>query len=139
MSEEKTLLSGRELVDFVAKVIFEKKADNVSLLNLQGLSDVADFFLITTCSSDAQMRAIVNAISRALKSEKIKPLGIEYKSGNRWTVIDLGEIIIHLFEEEHRDYFDLERLWADAEKEVLVADDYLDDDMSEDDDEYGYI
>ena len=75
MSEEKTLLSGRELVDFVAKVIFEKKADNVSLLDLQGLSDVADFFLITTCSSDAQMRAIVNAISRALKSEKNQTTG----------------------------------------------------------------
>jgi ribosome-associated protein len=116
---------GIELVHFAAARLFEKKAEQVQTMDLQGLSDVADWFLVGTCSSEAQMQAILKTLDRDLKSVGVRPLGTEYRAGVRWAVLDVGEIMVHLFEPTARLEYSLDRLWADAPMTDLDAKDFI--------------
>lgn len=136
MSQE--ILEGQDLIDHCARELFAKKAENVTLLNLIGLSDVADYYLVGTCASEPQMRAILNGLQRSLKGTGVKLLGIDYKEGVRWAVADFGEIMVHLFEEEERMNLNLEKLWGEATQTELNAADYPLEEESEEEsgDEY---
>ena len=97
------------------KFIEEKKAENVLLLDLRDVNSYLDYFLIATGSSRIHCRGLHREISRFMKekgfSEANKP---DLESG--WIIMDYGELIIHLFTEETRDYYRLEKLWGDAVK-----------------------
>ncbi len=115
---------GRALVDLIAAEFFAKKAEDVTLVEFNGVSNVCDRFLIATCQSEPQIRAILSSLSRILSRKGVKPLGTDHYQGSRWAVLDLGELMVHLFEAEHRKFYSLERLWPDATKEQLNAADY---------------
>jgi ribosome-associated protein len=134
----KNELQGEELVALVAKILFEKRAEEVKLINLEGLSDVCDRFIIGTCGSEAQMKAVITALARGLKTAGVRPIGTDHSSGSRWAVMDMGDLMIHLFEAEHRKFYSLERLWADATISELHAEDYISDDL-DDEEENEYL
>lgn len=113
-----------ELADKAAAILFSKKVEEMVLLDLRGLSSLTDFYLICTCQNEAQMRAVLHHTYRMLSREGIKALRSEYHSGVRWAVLDYGDIIIHLFEKDTRNYYSLERLWADAKATRLKPEDY---------------
>src|SRR5690349_1527412 len=123
MAKAKTV-DAEVLAHKAAALLFSKKAGDAVLLDLRGLSSLTDFYLICTCQNEAQMRAIMNNTYRALSREGVKALRSEYHSGVRWAVLDYGDLIIHLFEKETRNYYSLERLWADAKALKLKPEDY---------------
>src|SRR4051812_22015839 len=136
MAKKKTLVDPEELAHKAAGVLFSKKAIDAVLLDLRGLSSLTDYYLICTCQNESQMRAILNNTAKALSKEGHKALRSEYHSGVRWAVLDYGDLIIHLFEKDTRNYYSLERLWADAKATKLKADDYVtDQEAAEDEDE----
>lgn len=124
MAKAKTALEAQDLAHKAAGILFSKKAEEAVLLDLRGLSSLTDFYLICTCSNEAQMRGILNTVYRALSREGVKALRSEYHSGVRWAVLDYGDLIIHLFEKDTRNYYSLERLWADAKATKLKPEDY---------------
>lgn len=135
MAKAKTL-DAQALAHKAAGLLFAKKAEKAVLLDLRGLSSLTDFYLICTCSNEAQMRGILNSVYRSLSREGVKALRSEYHSGVRWAVLDYGDLIIHLFEKETRNYYSLERLWADAKSTELKAEDYATEEHeTEDEDE----
>ena len=136
---DKTPIEGRDLIDHCARELFSKKAENVTLLNLIGLSDVADYYLVATCGSEPQMRAILSALQRTLKGKGVRALGVDYKDGVRWAVIDFGEIMVHLFEEEERMNLNLENLWSDSTEEKLNSEDYPFEEAAPEEDENEFI
>jgi ribosome-associated protein len=137
MKPTKQSLEGRQLIDFLAKGLFEHKAEDVRIMDLRNLSDITDYFVVATCQSEVQMRAIVNDMSRDLRTAGVRPMGTDYQAGVRWAVMDLGEVILHLFEESAREFYSLERLWSDSKTEVLQRNDYLTaEDIKQDDDEF---
>ena len=113
-----------EVVRQAATVLFSKKAEDIVLLDLRGLSTLTDYYLICTCQNEAQMRAALNSVQRALSREGNKVLRSEYRAGVRWAVLDYNDLIIHIFEKQARTYYSLERLWGDAKATVLKAEDY---------------
>jgi len=127
-----------DAVNKAAAVLFSKKTEDLVLLDLHELSTLTDYYLIGTCQNEAQMRALMTAVQRALSKDGIKPLRSEYMSGVRWAVVDYGDFIIHIFEKKTRGYYSLERLWGDAKATHLKAEDYTlpdqDKDQDEDDD-----
>lgn len=134
---KKEPLEGRELIDFCAKILFDRRTEDVQLIDLDGNSDIADYFLLGTCTSEAQMKAIIATLTKELRRAGVKPLGVEYKSGVRWAVLDLGETMVHLFEEEARGHYDLEKLWSDGKLEKLKEEDYIiEEEIVEDDNEF---
>lgn len=115
-----------ESVNAAARVMFRLRAEKVQLLDLRGHSDIADFFLLGTCSSEAQMQAILNNLQREFKSAHIENLGVEYRAGVRWAVFDGIDVMVHLFEEGARNEYALDRLWRDGKQIELNPESYAD-------------
>lgn len=92
----------------------EKNARDLVALDLRGLSDVADVFIIATANSRPHAQTIVTFIEKALRASGDKKYCIEGYETAKWTLIDAGDVIIHVFLQETRDYYGLERVWADA-------------------------
>lgn len=110
-----------ELIDMVLRALASKKAQDITVLDLQGLTVIADYFVIATASSPANSRAMVDAIDEAARNAGIKGLRPEGMGDPSWVLIDLGDIVVHIFDAEHRDFYQLERLWADASRVPVPA------------------
>ena len=92
----------------------EKKAVDVLVLDLKGLSIIADYFIICSGESTTQVRAIAEAIEENFSQKSMRLIGIEGLNYSHWVLMDYGDIIINVFEEETRAYYQLEKLWLDA-------------------------
>ena len=92
----------------------EKKAFDILILDLRNRSDLTDSFMICSANSKVQAQSIVDAILEKYNQVKLKPLGVEGYSGGYWIVVDLGDLIAHIFHKEARHHYDLERLWGDV-------------------------
>jgi ribosome-associated protein len=91
-----------------------KKAEDPTILDLRGLSDVTDYFLICHGRSGRQVQTISDSIESALLAHRKKPKHIEGYAHGEWILMDFLEFVVHIFTEERREYYGLERLWADA-------------------------
>ena len=103
-------------IDLYAKAVCARKAHEVVALDVRDLTSIADVFIICSGRSSRQVSAIAEYVELDLKKEKIKPLSIEGKKEGKWVLLDYGHVIIHIFYEPVREVFDLEGLWADAER-----------------------
>jgi ribosome-associated protein len=98
-----------------AAYALDKKAFNVRLLDVGGQSSLTDFLLIVSGGSDRQVQAISEAIELGMKKEhNVLPLAVEGKQEGRWVLLDYGDVMVHVFQQPVRQYYDLEGLWPDA-------------------------
>ncbi len=107
-------LPGREFAIKAAKAALKKKAEDPVVLDLQGLTFVADYFIICSGESTTQVRAIAEAVEEEFSAAGVKPAGIEGLRYCHWVLLDYGDVIVHVFEKETRAYYNLEKLWMDA-------------------------
>lgn len=91
-----------------------RKAQNMKVLELSEISSLADYFLICTGTSERQVRAIADGVVETLKAESLRPHHIEGYNLGHWVLIDYGDFVVHVFDEETRSFYGLEKLWADA-------------------------
>jgi len=98
----------------LAAAAYDRQAEDVVALDVHGLTSLADTFLIASGRSRQQVRAIADAVLEAARRDGIRSLGAEGTSEGRWALLDFGSVIFHVFHEEARRHYDLERLWADA-------------------------
>ncbi|HOB76007.1 MAG TPA: ribosome silencing factor [Phycisphaerae bacterium] len=110
----KPLVNGLEFAKHAARIAEEMHAEDVIILDLRGISSVADFFVIGTGTSDRQMRAIADTIEEYGRSVGQKPYGVSGYDSPSWLLLDYVDVVIHLFEPAKRQYYDLELLWGDA-------------------------
>lgn len=103
-----------ELLKLVVAAAEEKKAVNVIALNLKDISLVADYFVICSGNSDTQVQAIMTEVRKQVEKNGVHIKGIEGADSARWVLIDLGDVIVHIFHREEREYYSIERLWSDA-------------------------
>ena len=92
----------------------DKKALDPLVLDLRGLSSVAEYFVIVTGSSDRHVQAVAENMIQAYKAIGIKSLGVEGYREGKWVLLDYGEVVVHVFLEPVREYYDIEKLWIDA-------------------------
>jgi len=92
----------------------DRKAYDLELLEVTKLTSVADYFLICTGRSDTQVRAIAEHIEQSLAAEGVRPLALEGRQRGQWVLMDYGDVVVHIFLESVREFYDLERLWARA-------------------------
>jgi len=93
---------------------FEKQASEIVLLDLKGISTVTDSFLICSGSSTRQVQAIADAIDESMSKRGKEPGGVEGYPQARWILMDYNDLVVHIFHEETRHFYDIERLWAKA-------------------------
>lgn len=103
-----------DTVDLVVSALENAKGNKLMVLDLRGLSDAADFFVIASGTSDAHVRGMANRLMDDLHEHGIKIRHVEGLSGGRWVLLDVADIIVHLFHPEARAFYRLERLWQDA-------------------------
>lgn len=106
----RTKTVAKKLVDFA----LSKKAEDVMLLDLRKITAMTDFFVICTGRSNTQVKAIADAVIDGAKKEKLGVYHVEGLEGLTWVLIDLVDVVVHVFKPETRQYYQLERLWRDA-------------------------
>lgn len=107
-----------------ARAALDKKADNLKLLELGDRSSFTDYFLLCNGSSNRQIQAIADAIESELKETGARPLSIEGVQEGRWVLMDYGDVVVHIFLDALRDYYNIESLWADAKRVKIPAEFY---------------
>ena len=105
----------------VTKALDEKKGMNIKLLKIDKVSSLADYFLICTGTSNTHVRTLCDYAEYTLEQLGEPMLGREGHRGNSWELLDYGTIVVHVFTEEAREFYSLERLWADAEQVDLTG------------------
>ena len=113
-SKEKSLL-------FV-RLARDRRAKNLTLLDLRGFIFYADYFVICSGRSDRQVQAIAEYIQTKLREYKMRPRSVDGVSAGRWVLMDYGDVIVHIFQQPVRDFYDLEGLWSDAPQVPLPPD-----------------
>jgi ribosome-associated protein len=106
--------AGLELARRVVDLAADKKAADIVLLGVGELTTLADYFVICSGGSERQLAAIADGISEGLKAEGVRPIGREGGAGAHWLLLDYGAVIVHIFAPPERDFYQLERLWAEA-------------------------
>jgi ribosome-associated protein len=106
--------TSEELMKITVQAIEEKKGMDVTVLNLQGISLVADYFIICHGNSDTQVKAITAEVKKQAVESGANIKGIEGNATGRWVLVDMGDVIAHIFHREDRQYYNIERLWSDA-------------------------
>jgi len=107
-------LKSRDLAVKAAEAALKKKALDVTILDLSGLTVIADYFVICSGESTTQVKAVAESIEEELAKKRVKRLGIEGAAHSHWILLDYGDVVIHVFEKETRAYYNLEKLWMDA-------------------------
>ena len=100
----------------IAKALDSKKGQDIQVLKTGELTTLADYFVICTATSSTQIKALADACEKALKEQGEPPHHIEGHRGGTWVLMDFSAVVVHIFNDEARKFYDLERLWQDAEK-----------------------
>ena len=120
--EDLSPLGTEEFVEKIANLSWEKKALNLRALRVFELVNYTDWFVVMSARSDRQAAAICDHIQDSLSDQEgLKPLSVEGRQKNQWVVLDYGDVVIHIFYEPVRVFYDLERLWEEAPELPLSA------------------
>jgi ribosome-associated protein len=95
---------------------FDKKAEDVAVLDVRGLASYTDFLVLMSATSDRQVNAIADAVDEGLRQAGHRPIGVEGVGAGNWILIDAGDVVVHVFQQQAREFYDLDRLWADAQR-----------------------
>jgi len=123
--KEERPLKSRDFALKAANAALMKKAGDLVILDLAELTSIADYFVICSGESTTQVRSIAESVEHELSKKGQKPIGREGLDYSHWVLLDYGDVIIHIFEKETRDYYSLEKLWMDA-KTIKIDEDKTD-------------
>ena len=121
------MLNTKEIIAAAVKALNDKKGKDLKVLYTADQTTLAEYFVICSGTSNTQVRALADAVEEALSRAGEEPHHIEGHRGGLWTLLDYSAVVVHVFTEEGREFYDLERLWSDAApvdvSEYLAADD----------------
>jgi len=107
-------MTSKEKAIYIARMAADKKADGILVLDIKDLSSISDYIVICHGASDRQVQAIAESIQHGLKKRKVILIGSEGVNEGRWALLDYGDVVVHIFYEPVRDFYNLEGLWAEA-------------------------
>ncbi len=110
----------KDIAQKIAAAANDKKAKDILLLNMEGLSPVTDFYVICSAGNSTLVKAIADNIEDKLAEAGVYPTHKEGYADARWVLLDYGDVVANVFLEEERDFYNLEQLWADAPSESFV-------------------
>jgi len=115
------MLPSRELAEIAVKALDSKKGIDLRLIEISDISTLADYFLICTASSNTHVRTLCDAVEEAMDEAGEPMVGREGHRGGTWVVLDFGCVVVHVFTEETRAFYDLERLWQDGKQVSMIS------------------
>lgn len=113
---EQQISESAATVDRIVQLITDKKGNDIAVIDLRKVTSVADFFVIATGNSNVHVKAIADEVREKLRNElRIHPWHVEGEAGQRWILIDYVDIVVHVFDRQTREYYDIEGLYRDAD------------------------
>mgnify|MGYP001244512794 CR=1 FL=1 len=112
-------MDSKELLEVAAKACDEKRAENIVALDMQDVSLMADYFIICHGNNERQVDAISKGVKEMVEKQGYDVKRLEGKEDARWVLVDLNDVIVHIFHKDERDYYNLEKLWGDARRVEL--------------------
>ncbi|MGN0682739.1 MAG: ribosome silencing factor [Oscillospiraceae bacterium] len=109
-------MTDREELEIVVKALDSKKAEEISALKVGDLTILANYFVIASATSTTQVKALADEVEYQMQQKGITPKSVEGVQSRDWIVLDYIDVVVHVFHKEARDFYQLERLWADGEK-----------------------
>ncbi len=109
-------MTSLELAKKAAAILDNKKADQINVIKIEDISSLADYFVIASGGSNTHVRSLSDELEEKLKAEGISPTRIEGYRSNSWVLLDYSHVVVHIFTGEAREFYDLDRLWADGTK-----------------------
>jgi len=123
MTGRRTDLDAKEISIAAAQAASDKKAEDIVVLDVAALLVITDYFVICTGRNDRQVKTIADEVEEQLRvGYGVKPIGREGVREARWVLLDFGDLVVHIFQPEERDFYRLERLWGDAPRVSLPED-----------------
>ena len=110
------MMPANELAAVIVKALDAKKGENIQLLKTRDLTTLADYFVICSGTSNTQIKALTESVEEAMKNAGEMPDHIEGHREGTWVLSDYGCVVVHIFSPEAREFYDMERLWSDAEE-----------------------
>jgi len=107
-------MTSKEMVDFSVKLLDDKKARDITVLEIGKLTTIGDYFVIASGMSSTQVKTLAEELEEKFTGKGIEPKRVEGERSAAWILLDYGDVIFHIFYHETRDFYMLERLWADA-------------------------
>lgn len=107
-------MESKALLEIAVKAVESKRAENMVALDMQKVSLMADYFLIMEANSSRQVKAIADEINDQMAANDVQIRDIEGKDNASWILLDLGDVVVHVFQKEQRAHYNLEKLWGDA-------------------------
>ncbi len=114
MKNNKLINNPQKLAKLISTYMLEKKAYNIKIIYVSEITTLTDIFIVCTSDSDAQSRAITNNIKDNLEQNNVKPFNIEGYQHLQWVLMDYVNVTVNIFQKKEREYYNFERLWADA-------------------------
>ncbi len=115
-------MTSEALRNLIVDALEDRKGRDVVTLDVTGLSDVTDYMIVVSGTSNRHVKALVDQVVEATTAAGVKPLGVEGRETNEWVLVDVGDALVHVMQSEARSFYDLERLWselpADTEESV---------------------
>ena len=105
-----------DIVKKIVKALDDKKANDIQVMKTQELTIVADYFVIATANSNTHVRALADEVEYKLGLEGIDPTKVEGRGQGTWVLLDFDSVLVHVFNPQSREYYNLEKLWADGEE-----------------------
>ena len=115
-------MTSRELAEKICKILSDRKALDVTMINISEKTIVADYYVIATAKSSPHVKALSEYVEEELDKEEVSPLRREGTREGRWAVIDYGDVVLHVFNDETRVFYNLEKLWADEKNVIKFVD-----------------
>ena len=117
------MIKSKEKAIVLALAAQEKKANDTEVIEIKALSDIADYFLVCSADSDRGVKTIVDNVEQKLKEMGERAIGVEGYTEGRWVLIDAADVVVHVFYEPVRRFYDIEGLWIDAPRIKLPIED----------------
>lgn len=115
-------MTSKEILSFTLKAISDRHGENTAAFDMQGHSILADYYVVTSAGSNRQLHAIANAIIDEAHKAHYYDYRVEGTSESNWLLLDLGDVVVNVFTEEARDFYNVEKLWANGKKLELEED-----------------
>lgn len=112
-------MESKEFVNEVVELIQSKKGYDITILNLKDLSAMADYFIICSADANVQVKAIADEVDKKLRKDGIKCYHKEGYNSLNWVLLDYFDVVVHIFKKDSRTFYNLEKLWGDAEIEEI--------------------
>lgn len=118
--EQEDVIEAVDLARKIAEVASDALASDILVLDIQGVSTIADYFVICSADNVRQLRAMRESIERELRDEKVRPERTEGVPESGWVLLDYNAVIVHLFTADQRDFYRLEDVWSDAQRLLVI-------------------